>query len=220
MAKDPSIERPRFDVFGTLLILTFLMTLGACLILNDDLTSHWGYKGILGDPPKDQQKWHLTEYRDLTKKYDNPSYVDVRKVDLDEWKAINTVDGKVAPFPVTGLPDGPADYKVNEFPEIDTNRNTWSKDRTQHQGIRQRSRPTPRSGSISSKHWFRALKTTRRQLRLRNPEGKTRTPKAPDVAKAPDCSKHRMRPRHPTHRRPMWKRRTRISVIDNVFVLN
>ena len=120
-----SSDKPSFDVYGMLLVLGFVLTLGSTLLLNDSLTSDWGFK-LGGDAPA-QQSWHLTQYRDLTKTYSaNAPYVDVRKKDLDEWKKAHNRTGKENGdnFPVKNF-EWPAGYKVNEFPVDPLKANNW-----------------------------------------------------------------------------------------------
>jgi len=124
MARDGS-DRPVFDVYGMLLILAFCMTLGAALLLNDDLSSNWGFK-LGGDAPA-AQPWHITQYRDLTKSYNpNAPYIDVRQKDMTEWKLARNRTGAVNGnnFPVKDY-EWPAGYKVNEFPVDPLSPNNW-----------------------------------------------------------------------------------------------
>src|SRR5258707_368852 len=87
-----SSDKPGFNVYGMMVVLSFFMMLGACLLLNDVLAESWGFK-LGGDPPK-LQSWHITEYRDLNKNYSsNARYLDVRQKDLDEWKLARNDSG-------------------------------------------------------------------------------------------------------------------------------
>ncbi len=120
-----SSDKPSFDVFAMLLLLGFLMTLGAALLLNDALTNDWGFK-LGGDAPP-AQSWHLTQYRDLAKNYNpNAPFIDVRKKDIEEWERARNKTGKEngKAFPVKDY-EWPAGYKVNEFPVDPSKSNNW-----------------------------------------------------------------------------------------------
>ena len=124
MAKDGS----KFDVYAMMLILSFFMVVGACLLMNDELASNWNFK-LGGDPPPKDQKWHITEYREL-KTYPVP-YVDLREKDLAEWKVAHNASGAVngESFPVQGY-EWPKDangvrYKVDQFPVDPLKDNNW-----------------------------------------------------------------------------------------------
>ncbi|MEI6232124.1 MAG: hypothetical protein WCT04_03675 [Planctomycetota bacterium] len=124
MAKD-NADKPSFDVYGMLLLLGFLMTLGSTLLLNDELTTNWGFK-LGGDAPP-AQPWHITQYRDLTKNYSpNAPYIDIRKKDLDEWKVARNKTGAVngSTFPVKDF-EWPAGYKANEYAVDPLSPNNW-----------------------------------------------------------------------------------------------
>lgn len=90
-------EKPPFDVYGMMLILCFVFTLGATLFLNDELDKHWDFWAPKDNMPK--KATHITEINDQPEKY--PELVNVRKVDLDEWKITSkSVNGKEVTFPV------------------------------------------------------------------------------------------------------------------------
>ena len=90
-------EKPPFDVYGMMLILCFLFTLGATLLLNDELDKHWDFWADAKNPPK--KATHLTEINDQPDKY--PELINVRKTDLDEWAltSVSVNGGKKVDFP-------------------------------------------------------------------------------------------------------------------------
>lgn len=90
-------EKPPFDVYGMMLILCFLFTLGATLLLNDELDKHWDFWAPKDNMPK--KATHLTEINDQPDKY--PELINVRKLDLDEWKITSKSvnGGKEVKFP-------------------------------------------------------------------------------------------------------------------------
>lgn len=75
-------EKPGFDVFAMLLILSFFFLLGATLLLNDDLDKNWGFWTPADQIPKKAE--HLTQINDDPAKY--PGLIKVRDIDLTEWK--------------------------------------------------------------------------------------------------------------------------------------
>ncbi|HLX62571.1 MAG TPA: hypothetical protein VKX17_14940 [Planctomycetota bacterium] len=105
------VEKPRFDVYAMLLLLSFLMTLGAVLLLNDDLSSNYGFK-LFGDKPAGHT-WHITEYQEVGKHYAIPGYVELRKQDLDDWETIHK--GEKFPIPKADY-EWPKDYDVAGHP--------------------------------------------------------------------------------------------------------
>jgi|ERR1043165_5071044 hypothetical protein len=112
-------ERPRFDVYGTLLVVSFVMTLGAVLVLNYELSTNWKYDVFGGKTTA--ETWHNTQLRDLSKRYEVP-YVEVRQVDIDEWNRIN----KGSKFPVTDY-EWPKEYKLDVYPVDPRVDNLWAK---------------------------------------------------------------------------------------------
>src|SRR3954462_8806195 len=90
-------EKPPFDVYGMMLILCFLFTTGATLLLNDELDKHWDFWYKKESPPK--KAVTLTEINDDPAKYGH--VVKLRKVDLEEWKITSTSvnGGKPVEFP-------------------------------------------------------------------------------------------------------------------------
>jgi len=96
-------ERPAFDVFGAILVLSFLATLGAALLMRQELVDNWGY-GIDKSSAEFRDKAvHISEMNKDPKKYED--YVQVTDTDLKEWEMIK---GKGTPFPVTNFkwPEG------------------------------------------------------------------------------------------------------------------
>jgi len=105
------VEKPRFDVYAMLLLLSFLMTLGAVLLLNYDLSESYDFK-LFGDKPA-SHTWHITEFQEVGKHYAIPGYVEVRKQDMDDWEAIH----KGEKFPIKKEDyEWPKDYDVGGHP--------------------------------------------------------------------------------------------------------
>ncbi|HYG75093.1 MAG TPA: hypothetical protein VEK08_08830 [Planctomycetota bacterium] len=107
-------EKPPFDVYAMLLILSFVFTVGATLLLNDELDKNWGFW-----EPKEQVRpraLHITEINEAPDKY--PDLINVRKIDLEEWKiAIENQTGKKADFPEKGF-EWPAGYDPLAHPIV------------------------------------------------------------------------------------------------------
>lgn len=92
-------EKPPFDVYGMMLILCFLFTLGASLLLNDELDKHWDFWADAKNPPK--KALHITEINDQPDKY--PELINLRKLDRAEWDLTSvSVNGKKVDFPEKG----------------------------------------------------------------------------------------------------------------------
>ncbi|MCY3023158.1 MAG: hypothetical protein NTW87_29630 [Planctomycetota bacterium] len=91
-------EKPVFNVYGTMLILSFLILLGATLLLNDDLDKHWGFWVPKEDPSRNKRAVHITQLNEEPDKY--PDIASVTTTDLDDWKLIK---GEGAAFPYKDL---------------------------------------------------------------------------------------------------------------------
>jgi hypothetical protein len=102
-------EKPAFDVYAMLLILSFFFLLGGTLLLNDDLDKNWGY--WISPEARQKRAEHITEVNDNPS--DHPYLVNVRELDLNEWKlASEAVRGKkvdLDEFPVKNF-KWPAGY--------------------------------------------------------------------------------------------------------------
>lgn len=107
-------EKPPFDVYGMMLILCFLFTTGATLLLNDELDKHWDFWAKKEAPPK--KALNITQINKDPAKFGD--LVEVRDVDLEEWKitATSVAGGKLPEFPEKDFkwPDGydPLAYPV------------------------------------------------------------------------------------------------------------
>lgn len=75
-------EKPGFDVYAMLLVLSFFFLLGATLLLNDDLDKNWGFWLPADHLPKKAE--HLTVINDDPAKF--PGLIRVRDIDVAEWK--------------------------------------------------------------------------------------------------------------------------------------
>ena len=84
---DEISDKPVFDVYAMLLVLSFVFTGGAALLINADLTNKWNFWSPKGDI---KQKWYITQMNDKEDQF--PKYTKLRKEDLDDWKRINGVD--------------------------------------------------------------------------------------------------------------------------------
>lgn len=108
-------ERPGFDVYAMLLVLSFFFLLGATLLLNDDLDKNWGFWLPPENLPKKAE--HITEINDEPAKF--PGLIKVRDVDVAEWKlAYEGYYGKKVSdedFPVKDY-KWPSGYKPLEHP--------------------------------------------------------------------------------------------------------
>src|SRR4051812_1166736 len=94
-------EKPPFDVYGMMLILCFLFTGGATLLLNDELDKNWDFWAKKEAPPA--KALNFTEINESPEKYNH--VVNVRKLDMDEWKITSKSvnGGKDVKFPVEGF---------------------------------------------------------------------------------------------------------------------
>ena len=120
MAKD-NADRPSFDIYGMLTIVTFLLMAGACYLLFDDLSSNWGFV-MFGDKPNAKRATHLTEYRDIGK---ISPYVILRQEDRDDWDNISESIKGGKDFPVKDY-EWPKGYDPVKFP-VQPSVNNWAK---------------------------------------------------------------------------------------------
>lgn len=127
MAKD-NADRPGFDIYGMLTIVTFLLMGGACYLLFDDLNSNWGFV-MFGDKPSAKRATHLTEYRDIGK---ISPYVIVRQEDRDDWDAIPESIKGGKDFPVKDY-EWPKGYDPVKFP-VQPSVNNWAKTQDSQDG--------------------------------------------------------------------------------------
>lgn len=74
-------ERPTFDVYAMLLLLSFSFLLGATLLLNDDLDKNWGFWLPPENRPAKAER--ITQINDDPAKYRD--LIHVREIDLKEW---------------------------------------------------------------------------------------------------------------------------------------
>lgn len=86
-------EKPPFDVYAMMLILAFVFTGGATLLLNDDLDKNWGFWIPVEDSAARKRAVHITQINDDPENY--PDYLKLTKVDKEEWEIIT----KNAPLP-------------------------------------------------------------------------------------------------------------------------
>ena len=98
-------EKPPFDIYAMLLVLTFVVYLGGFLLVNDDLSTNYGFK-LFGETDKSKRATHITEIHDVGK--ESP-YVIIRKEDLDDYKAIK--GGQDLPVKGYTWPEGYDPYK-------------------------------------------------------------------------------------------------------------
>jgi len=103
-------DRPGFDVYGAILVLSFLATLGAALLMRQELADNWGWSLDKTSPEFTSRAVHITEMNKDPQKYQN--YVQVTDTDLKEW---HTIKGKDAVFPVKDF-EWPKDYDPLENP--------------------------------------------------------------------------------------------------------
>src|SRR5687768_11020741 len=82
---DPINDKEPFDVYGMMVILSFVFTLGAVLVLNQELTTNWGTKNFLmfGDEPKPVPT-NITQINKDPKK--RADIIALRPEDIADWK--------------------------------------------------------------------------------------------------------------------------------------
>ena len=90
-------EKIPHDVYGTLVILTFLFTAGASLMLYDNLTKEWAY----GAKQRPDRAEHITKINNDP--VNHPDLIDVTKEDLEDWaraaKHLNPGEEPTFPLP-------------------------------------------------------------------------------------------------------------------------
>jgi hypothetical protein len=74
-------DRPGFDVYAMLLVLSFTFLLGATLLLNDDLDKNWGFWLPPENRPAKAER--ITQINEDPAKY--REFINVREEDLKEW---------------------------------------------------------------------------------------------------------------------------------------
>lgn len=74
-------DRPGFDVYAMLLLLSFCFLLGATLLLNDDLDKNWGFWLPPENRPAKAER--ITQINEDPAKY--REFINIREVDLKEW---------------------------------------------------------------------------------------------------------------------------------------
>ena len=79
-------EKPPFDVYAMMLILAFVFTGGATLLLNDDLDKNWGFWIPKEDAAARKRAVHITQINDDPEKF--PDYLKLTKTDKEEWDII------------------------------------------------------------------------------------------------------------------------------------
>jgi hypothetical protein len=102
-------EKPPFDVYAMMLILSTLLTLGACLLINDDLSKNWNFWVDKTDKAALDKATHITQITDDPAK---DVGLKIQKVDLEEWAKIK---GKGSKFPITDY-EWPAGYDPAKSP--------------------------------------------------------------------------------------------------------
>jgi hypothetical protein len=87
-------DKPKFDIYGMLLVLTFLVYLGGFLIVNDDLTNNYGFK-LFGDKDTSKHASHITELHEPNK---DSQFVSLRQEDLNDYLLIKGIGAKDFPI--------------------------------------------------------------------------------------------------------------------------
>jgi len=179
-------DKPQFNVYGTMVILTCLITLGAALIIRQDLVESWGW-----DIPKEDAAFkagnratHITQMNDDPEKYQD--IVKVTKTDLDEWQLIK---GKNTPFPVSNFqyPEGydplvsPVQPGVDNLTKIpEAQRNALMKDYSPGGA------EVPKAGTEAPKTGTEAPKPDEKKEPEKKEETKAEEKKAPEAKKEPE----------------------------------
>jgi hypothetical protein len=105
-------DKVPFDVYAMLIILTFLFTGGATLMINDRLSKEWQFwddKATIKN-----KSVHLTQMNPDPAKYPEGLVV-VQDVDKDEWKLIDAESQSPGEFPHRDF-DWPAGYDPMQYP--------------------------------------------------------------------------------------------------------
>ena len=106
-------DKPKFDVYAMLVILTFVCTLGATLMLNDNLDKVWGY--WVKPEERKPRALHLTQMNSEKPESDR---VKISELDRKEWElAAEQVHGSKQEFTVSGF-DWPSGYDPNQHPVL------------------------------------------------------------------------------------------------------
>jgi len=88
-------DRPAFDVYGAILVLSCLATLGAALLMRQELLDNWGWGVDKANSEAMHPAVHITEMNKDPDKYRD--FVQVTDSELAEWEKIK---GKGTKFPV------------------------------------------------------------------------------------------------------------------------
>jgi hypothetical protein len=88
-------DRPGFDVYGAMLVLSFLAALGAAWLMRQELVDNYGWNIDKNSPEFKDQAVHITEINKDPQKY--PEIVQLTETDQKEWEFIK---GKGTVFPV------------------------------------------------------------------------------------------------------------------------
>jgi hypothetical protein len=83
-ATDKIPEKVPFNVYGMLIILTFLFTGGACWLLGDDLSKNWKYFDNKEEMAKNKKAVHITTINDNPEQY--PDNFKLTAVDKEEYE--------------------------------------------------------------------------------------------------------------------------------------
>jgi len=107
-AETPLGEKPSFDVYAMMLILGFLATLGATLVMKKDLDENWRGTSADGRMPKVAEgvtKFNSQTDADRVGGQKLSKEPEVTAEDLEDWTRIAELNKELA------LPDKPAKYK-------------------------------------------------------------------------------------------------------------
>ena len=101
LAEERLNEKPPFDVYAVMMVLTFLLTLGAILMLNDELRKNW----FGAEPPGTEHAEHLTVLNSQT---------DEQKTTHGEspWTQITEEDMRDYPLLAEG-----EELKITKYPD-------------------------------------------------------------------------------------------------------
>lgn len=104
-------DKPKFDVYAMLVILTFLFTLGSTLMLNDDLDKNWDF--WIKPEQRGERAVHITQ---MNQDKSDSVMVKVSDTDRKEWElAAKRVYGSDQTFPTSGY-EWPAGFDPNVTP--------------------------------------------------------------------------------------------------------
>ena len=104
-------DKTRHDVYGTLVMLTFVFVTASSVILYKELTDNWGF----GVNPQPEVAVNITKINENPADY--PNIVKVTDTDRKEWDLCAKVlyPGTAPDFPVTGY-EYPAGYDPLKYP--------------------------------------------------------------------------------------------------------